>query len=371
MVLIRLSAMPIRAAVMTAPGKALEIWDLPDPDLEPGGVLLETVASEVCGTDVHLYRGRLAGVPYPIVPGHVSLGRILESRGVAEDALGAPLAVGDIVAFYDVHEVCHRCWYCLVARQPNRCPQRRVYGITYSANDGPLGGWAERIYLKPGVLILKVPAPLTPEEVIGGGCGLFTGFAAVERSTLAMGDAVLVQGTGPVGLAAIAFAALRGAGMVVATGAPADRLALARDFGADVVLSVDERSLKDRAAAVSELTGGRGVDVAIEAAGNPEAIPEGFRLLRDGGTYVIAGHYTDAGATTFNPHLDVNRKHADVRGQWGTDFSHVVRAIRLLARHRDRLPFDRVIGRAYGLADAERALADVEALRVTKALITP
>ena len=356
---------------MTGPNKPTEVRELPDPTMEPGSVLLETLASEVCGTDVHLQHGRLAGVPYPIIPGHVSVGRVLETRGVDRDATGEPLRKGDVVTFYDVHEVCNACWHCLVARQPNRCPSRKVYGITYSASEGLLGGWAERIYLKPGVRIFKLPEPLTGEDVIGGGCGLFTGYAAVERSTLAMGDTVLVQGTGPVGLGAIAFAALRGAGLVVAIGAPAPRLELARALGADVTISLERDSLEQRRSMIRELTGGRGIDVAIEATGNPAAIPEALQHLRDGGTYVIAGHYTDTGPVTLNPHIDINRKHADIRGQWGTDFHHVYRALRMLARHRDRLPFARSVGARYGIADANRALADVEALRVTKALIVP
>ena len=365
------NVMSVRAAVLVAPGKPLETWDLPDPPLEPGAVLLETIASEVCGTDVHLFHGRLAGVPYPIIPGHVSVGKVLEARDVTVDVNGQALRAGDVVTFYDVHEVCGRCWHCLVARQPNRCPSRRVYGITYSARDGLLGGWAERIYLKPGVRIFKLTEPLTADDVIGGGCGLFTGFAAVERATLQMGDVVLVQGAGPVGLAAAAFAALRGAATVIVIGAPAARLELAKTLGADVTLSLTEQSPEEREAAVREVTGGRGVDVAIEAAGNPAAIPEGFRLLRDGGTYVVAGHYTDVGSVTVNFHADVNRKHADVRGQWGTDFRHLYRALRLLAKHHARLPFARVIGARYRLGEAGKALADVESLRVTKAIITP
>ncbi len=363
--------MTIRAAVMTQPDAPLEVWDIDEPVLEDGGVLLETVASEVCGTDVHLHHGRLAGVPYPIIPGHVSVGRVLEARGTDRDAFGAKVGRGDVVTFYDVHEVCNSCYFCTVARQPNRCPSRRVYGITYSAHDGPLGGWAEQIYLKPGVRIVKLPDGLDADDVIGGGCGLFTGFAAVERSDLAMGDTVVVQGSGPVGLAAAAFAALRGAGLVITIGAPKARIELARQLGADVVLSLEDRPLAERADVIGEITHGRGADVIIEASGNPEAIGEGFSLLRDGGTYVIAGHYTDAGPTTFNPHVDVNRKHADVRGQWGTDFRHLVRSLRLLAKYRDRLPFARVIGGRYGLEQAGRALEDVAALRVTKAIIDP
>lgn len=363
--------MSIRAAVMTAPGAPLELWDLDDPILEPGGVLLETVASEVCGTDVHLHHGRLAGVPYPIVPGHVSVGRIAEAREVEADALGQPLEVGDLVTFLDVHEICHRCFHCTVARQPNRCPARKVYGITYSALEGPLGGWAEAIYLKPGVQIVKLPQGLGADDVIGGGCGLFTGFAAVERSDIAMGDAVLVQGAGPVGLSAAAFAALRGAGSIWMIGAPEPRLELGRDLGVDRTWNLDRSTPEERAAAVLEHTGGRGMDVVIEATGNPQALHEAFRLVRDGGTYVVAGHYTDGGSVSVNPHVDLNRKHLTLRGQWGTEFHHVARSLTLLGKHRDRLPFARVIGRRYGLERANEALADVASLAVTKAIITP
>ena len=363
--------MPIRAAVMVAPHQPIEQWDIDDPEIEPGGVLLETVASEVCGTDVHLSHGRLAGVPYPIIPGHVSVGRVLETGGEVHEFGGARLTPGDIVTFYDVHETCNACWFCLVAGQPNRCPSRRVYGISYSATEGPLGGWAERIYLKPGVHAFRLPESLEPDDVIGGGCGLFTGFAAVDRSGMPMGATVLVQGSGPVGLSAVAMAAIGGAGLVINIGDPSERLDLARQLGADVTLSVVENPQAEREAVIRDLTGGRGVDIAIEVAGQPAAVAEGLRLLRDGGTYVIAGHYSDTGSTDLNPHVDINRKHADIRGQWGTGLGHVERALRTLARHRDRLPLSRIIGGRYKLDGAARALADVEAMRITKAIIEP
>src|SRR5574342_493958 len=124
---------------MPAPGKPIEVRDFPDPLLEPGAVLLETVASEVCGTDVHLHHGRLAGVPYPIIPGHVSVGTVAQARGRLTTPDGDPVKEGDIVTFLDVHETCGHCYHCLVANQPNRCPSRKVYGITYSAADGLLG----------------------------------------------------------------------------------------------------------------------------------------------------------------------------------------------------------------------------------------
>ena len=363
--------MSIQAAVMVAPDRPLELWDFEEPELEPGSVLLETVASEVCGTDVHLFHGRLQGVPYPIIPGHVRVGRVLECPGVEADAMGTPLAPGDMVTFYDVHETCWSCWHCLVARQPNRCPQRRVYGITYSAREGLFGGWAEAIYLKPGVKIFRIPQGVSADQVIGGGCGLFTGFAGVDRADVAMGDTVLVQGAGPVGLSAAAFASLSGAGQVLMIGAPESRLHLGRTLGVDEAFDLQATTEEERRERILDRTGGRGPDVIIEAAGHSSAIPEGLSLLRDGGTYVIVGHYTDAGEVPLNPHVDLNRKHARVLGQWGTDFHHLARALTLLARHSEKLPMDRIVGRSYGLEAADEALADVEALRVTKALIRP
>src|SRR5213075_808965 len=98
---------------------------------------------------------------------------------------------------------------------------------------------------------------------------------------------------------------------------------------------------------------------------------EGLGLIRDGGTYVVAGHYTDTGDVSINPHRMINRKHADVRGQWGTEFHHVTGALAMAARHHDRLPLARAIGARYALADANAALAAVAGLSVTKAIIVP
>lgn len=358
-----------RAAVMTAPERPLDVRTLPDPVLGEGETWIEVVASEVCGTDVHLHHGRLAGVPYPIIPGHVSVGRVIETRGSGIDAVGRPLATGDLVTFYDVVGTCHRCFFCTVAGQSNLCAERRVYGITFSVEDGLRGGWAQSMVLTADTSIFRVPEGLGTDDVIGGGCGLFTGFGAVERAGIAPGDTVVVQGTGPVGLAAVAFARLAGCGPLIAIGDPPARLELARRMGADRTFSVSDTVPGTRLAAIEELTQGRGADVVIEASGHPSAIGEGFRVLRRGGTYVIAGHYTDAGPVEINPHLDVNRKHAVVKGRWGTEERHVARGLELLARHR--LPFASVIGRSYGLDEADQALADVGALRVTKAIIRP
>ncbi len=362
----------VRAVVMTGPGRPLELRRFAYPRAQPGGAVLEMLASEVCGTDVHLHHGRLAGVPYPIIPGHVSCGSVLETGGELLDVAGRPIVPGQLVTFYDVYQTCGRCWHCLVAKAATRCPERRVYGITTSAADGLLGGWAERIELRPGVRVLPLPPGLEPLDFMGGGCGLPTGFHAVERAQVAMGDTVIVQGSGPVGLNAAIFASLAGAARVLVIGAPAERLAAARRLGAQDTLDVLEA--KDPEARVRwalERSEGRGADVVIEATGNPAALREGLEMLRDAGRYVVVGQYTDAGDVALNPHRHLNRKHVSLHGCWGFEFTHLHRALLLMARHRERFRWRELVTREYALQDAGQALADMQRLAVVKAVIRP
>ena len=360
-----------RASVMVGPNLPLVTTVIALPPLEPGAVLLRTVASEVCGTDVHIWHGRLSGVPYPIIPGHVSVGEVAEVNGCVVDVDGHPLVPGDSVTFLDVHGTCGSCWYCTVAKASTRCPQRKVYGITYGLADGVLGGWSEYIYLKPGVKIIRLPVGVSPERFIGGGCGLPTAFHAVERGEVRLGHTVLVQGSGPVGLNAVILAQLAGAVQVILIGAPPIRLAMGRALGADETLDITATTAEERFERVMELTGGRGADVTIEASGNPAALPEGMRLTRDAGVYAVAGQYTDAGEVSFNPHRDFNRKHIELRATWGTDLSHLYKAILVMAKHGDRYRWERFVTKRYGLDGTEQALADVAAGKVIKAVIDP
>src|SRR5438552_13354954 len=110
---------------MPGPGRPLERKTVPAPSPRPRGAVLETIASEVCGIDVHLHHGRLSGVPYPIIPGHVNCGRVLETNGPLADVEGRPIMQGGLVTFFDVFGTCGNCWHCLVAKAATRCPQRR------------------------------------------------------------------------------------------------------------------------------------------------------------------------------------------------------------------------------------------------------
>jgi L-iditol 2-dehydrogenase len=360
----------VRAAVIPAPNERVTIREYPWPVLEPGSAMLKTKYSEVCGTDVHVLHGRLAGVPYPLIPGHVSIGHLAAIRGTITDIEGRAFKEGDLVTFLDVHETCGHCYECLVTKQTTRCPHRKVYGITYGANDGPLGGWADYIWMKPGVRLLRIPDGMDAASFIAGGCGLVTSVHAVERGEVRLGASVAVLGAGPVGQAALALARSSGANPVIAIGAPESRLTFAKQMGAThtIDLSVPR---EERVAQVRAITQGHGVDVVIEAAGDPRAVSDALDLVRDGGRVVIAGQYTDGGDLTINPHRQINRKHVDIRGCWGCDYSHFHKALAFLAAQGGAFPWTQAITRHYSLEQANEALAAVEGRTVVKAIIEP
>ena len=358
-----------KVAVIPEPHAPVEIREVAPPELERDSALLDVECSEVCGTDVYLHRGGLDGVPYPLVPGHVSVGRLSKIRGQLSDVEGRPFREGDRVTFLDVHRTCNACWYCLVAKASTRCPHRKVYGITYGLKDGLCGGWAEQIYLKPGTHCIHVDTDA--ETFIAGGCALPTALHAVERGEIRLGDNVLVLGSGPVGIASIILALMRGALRVFCIGAPSDRLECAKNAGAFSTLNFLEHDAAQQLDWVRENTDGRGADVSIEATGAPEAVVQAMRCTRDAGRVAVVGQYTDHGSVTLNPHSDLNKKHLDIRGVWGSDFSHFFRGVKLICDPQRSDVWRAMKTRTYNLSQANEALADVAAGRVLKALMKP
>ncbi|HEX8000782.1 MAG TPA: zinc-binding dehydrogenase [Pyrinomonadaceae bacterium] len=360
----------VLAALIPEPHAPVEVRELSVPELELNSALLDVELSEVCGTDVYLQQGRLKGVPYPLIPGHVSVGRLSKIRGQLVDVAGRPFAEGDRVTFLDVHRTCNACWHCLVAKTTTRCPHRKVYGITYGLADGLTGGWAQKLYLKPDTRCIRL-GEIDFEKFMAGGCALPTALHAVERAEVALGDTVLVLGSGPVGLSVVIFALMRGALRVLCTGAPEHRLEAARKMGAAATLNIETADEQTRAQWVLEHTEGRGADVTIEATGAPPAVVEAMRYTRDAGRVLVVGQYTDHGEVSFNPHLDLNRKHLDVRGCWGSDFSHFYRGVQIMADPLRSQAWSLLKLDRYHLNEANEALAAVSAGTVVKALIAP
>jgi L-iditol 2-dehydrogenase len=362
--------MNIRAVVMPAPNQDLEMREIPEPELEPGAAMLRTTFSEVCGTDVHLHHGKLAGVPYPIIPGHVSVGILEKIRGEIKDVDGEIFKEGDEAAFLVGQVRCVICCYCTVAKATTRCPERRVYGITFGANEGPLGGWAEKIWLKSGTKLIRLPGDLDPQTYIGGGCGLNTAIHAVDRADIKLGDCVVVLGAGPVGQSVTAFSSLSGANQVLVIGAPDNRLAFSRRMGATDTIGL-EAMPEDRVDWVRQHTKGRGADVVIEAAGDPRAVSQALDTVRDNGRVVVVGQYTDNGPVEINPHVQINKKHVEMRGSWGSDFSHFYRSIAVMAEHHHERPWRELAERQFSLEETPAALRAIAHREIVKAVICP
>ncbi len=368
----------VQAAVMKGPHQPVTIEEFPMPELPTGGILLKTMLSEVCGTDIHIHHGRLESVPYPIIPGHVSCGVIAAIRGnqPVYDIHNQPFKEGDTVAFLDVAETCYSCYYCSVVKQITRCAHRKVYGVTYSCNDGRLlGGWSQYIQLVPGTKLLRLPDGLDPVSYCGGGCGLNTALHTVDRADIQLGDNVAVLGVGPVGQSVVAFARISGATRVLAIDTETDRLEFARQMGATHTFNLRDYSHSEENERIKEINrlsdSGYGFDVCIECAGVPTAVRDALLYARDGGRVVITGQYTDVGSIEINPHQLINKKHIQVRGCWGSDFSHFYRAIEIQSKYHKQYPWKRMIGKTFQLSEINEAMKAVAERTVVKAAIAP
>lgn len=339
---------------------------------EPGAALIRTEMAGICGTDVHLWKGELP-ITLPVILGHETVGRIEQlGDGLERDWTGLPLKVGDRVT-WNSSTSCGQCFYCAEKHQPTRCPHRRAYGIGHRCDAPPhfLGGYAEFHYLRPRTTIFKIPDDLPTESVIGAGCALNTAIQGVERTGIQWRDTVVVQGAGPVGIAALAVAKSAGAGRVIVIGGPAARLQMASRFGASTVIAIDEvKNPADRIEEVRRLTGGYGADVVLECAGVPGAVVEGMEMCRDGGKYLVLGHYCDAGPVSWNPHV-VTRKQLTVVGSWSSEPRHLKAALEFLRATQREFPFAEMVSHRFNLEQADQALATTAAWNCAKSVLVP
>lgn len=339
-----------RAVVLSEFGSPLEVRQYPVPAAPPGGMVVATRYGGICGTDLHLRAGRLP-VPVPLVLGHEGLGVVRESR------MGG-FAGGEVVMWAS-SIACGGCEACVRHKEPTLCADRRTYGVNRSVEDGePLSGaWADYICLRPGTTVVRLPDGVAPVAAMSLACaGPTMVHALTERRPVRVGETVIVQGAGPVGLAAAALAQLSGAGKVTIVGGPPARLELARELG-----------IGDEWVGVGAEVGE--ADLVIECAGVPRAVAQGVRMARRGGAYLVVGQYTDAGDTLVNPHQIVHRQ-LSVHGSWAFSGAHLAEYVRLLPALTARFDLARLVT-AYPLDEHAAALDDVAAGRVLKAVLTP
>ena len=366
--------MQSRGAVLRSFGAPLEIESFDVPDPEPGALLVKVAYAGICGTDVHLQAGHLP-MPTPVILGHEAVGVVAAlGRDVPADALGTPLADGDRVTWAS-SIACGRCFYCHRERQPTLCENRRVYGISRRSDGWPhlLGSWGDLQYLEAGSTVVRLPDEVTFEAPIALGCAgptVVHGLLGIAKP--GVGDTVVVQGCGPVGLAAAMFGRLAGAGRIVMVGGPPGRLELAQSLGvADAYVDIfDVTDPGMRVGVVIEQTrGARGADLVVEATGVPSAVAEGLEMCRPNGTYLVLGQYTDHGPTPLNPHL-ITRKQLRVLGSWALSGADVVDFVVSLPQLIERFDLARLVS-SYPLEAVNGALDDVRAGEVTKATLVP
>jgi L-iditol 2-dehydrogenase len=348
------------AAALVAPGQALEIIDVEIPArIEPGALLVRMTAATLCGTDVHVRDGAVASgrvkMDLPVILGHEMTGRIVAmGDGPPTDSIGQPLGIGDRVVW--THGMCGRCRNCVVEGTPNLCVNRRRY-MTESARTFPFlsGGLAEYGYVYPTSGRVRVPEDITDEVTAAASCALRTVVHGFDRlGQLDDRQVVVIQGSGPLGLFAVAKAVTSGAGRIIIVGGPAARLDLASRWGAtDRIDVADVRTADERVSAVQQLTGGRGADVVIEMSGAPSAFNEGMSMLAAGGRYLVVGQ-AHGDTVAFNPSTIVF-KHATVIGCLSAGVQHYWRALQFLSRYSDRFAWQDMISGPYRLEDVNDA----------------
>ena len=272
---------------------------------EPGAIVATVELAGVCGTDVHLQAGRLP-IPLPVVLGHEGVGRVgALGDGVTVDALGAPLAAGDLIAWGSSIS-CGDCFYCRDAQEPTLCERRRIYGINRRADEWPrLGGaWAEAIYLHPGTMVVRLEPDMPPEAVIALGCAGPTavhGLLGVAPRGGRRDGRGPGRGSGRPGDGDVRPARRRGACGASSAGPRRGSSVPARSAWATCISTSTRTPRPSGWTRCGSLTGGRGGDLVVEATGAPAAVAEGIDLCRPGGRYLVLGQYTDHGPTPAEP----------------------------------------------------------------------
>lgn len=372
--------MRAKAAVFVESGRPFELREFPVPEPEPGAIVVKVRLANICGSDLHQWRGDGGAYipPGGRVVGHEMVGAVAAlGRDIHADSLGQPLKEGDRVV-YTYFYPCRRCWACARGRFC-LCPNR-VLHYNEPADQPPHfnGGFAEYYYLRPNHFVFKVPDELPDEMVAPANCALSQVIYGLAHANPEFGDTVVVQGAGGLGLYAVAVAKEMGAGQVIAIDALPQRLALAREFGADHTISLSEYPTPaDRIERVKALTEGRGAEVVVEVVGLPQVILEGLRMVQPGGTYVEVGTISAKFTVEVSPSV-LLRGNMRVIGVNQYDPWVLPRALEFLRRHKGRYPFDRIVSHRFPLEAINDAFAQAEwfgrrpdEAAITRAAIAP
>ena len=351
-------------------------------------MIVKVEMTGVCGTDPHIiYDAKpfpwVNEKFYPFIPGHEFVARIEElgPDSPKTDVEGQPLKTGDLVGICvdDMDMVsCGTCYHCATGF-PVYCTNRipREFPILLK---GWQRGWAEYRYTHGADAVYKLPEDIALEAAVLLE-PLSIAVSAFERAStgaswlyhgMGPGKTVVIQGSGPIGVLLTAMSKLCGAGKTITIGAPDNRLALCREFGADETISIEKfPSPDDRVAAVKEMTPyGEGADVVFEAAGVSGAFTEGLNMVRDKGTFVELGHFTDRGTEPVSPFL-LCSKNINLFGVYGGMPPDFLWAKRILTRYHRQIPFEKLVTHKFKIDEAKQALQTMRKMESMKTVIVP
>jgi putative phosphonate catabolism associated alcohol dehydrogenase len=359
-----------KAAIFSTPRGRMEIRDVALPAVEPDGILVRVTRANICGSDLHIWRGDTPLRPGQHIIGHEMVGRVAElGRHIRTDSQGQPLAVGDRVTYLYFY-FCGRCYACL---EGYRAACVNMMRTPYQMGDVMLsmGAYAEYYYLRPGHYVFKVPDELSDEVVAPVNCALAQVTYGLQRIGLRLGQSIVIQGAGGLGLYATAVARDMGASTIIVIDRLASRLQMAAAFGADHLIDLGDLDTEDkRVRRVRELTNGWGADVCVEVVGSPSVIPEGIRMLKNGGRYLVMGSINpkqtaplEAGRLVFGRLTLVALATYE---PWV-----IPQALDFLRRNRQRYPFEKLISHSFPLTEIDEAFAQADAGAVIRASLVP
>jgi len=355
-----------RAAVLVKTG-LVETWEVSIADPEPGGVVVKVVLGGVCGSDLHIVSGEAGEMPFPIILGHEGVGRIEKlGKGVKTDYASVPVKEGDLV-YWSPIRACHRCYTCTVLGQ-TPCENSQFFEHAQKPN---WASYADYAWIPNGMAFYRLPDHAQPDAVAALGCALPTALRGYEQGgPVRTGEAVLVQGAGPVGLSAVLVAAMSGAREIIVLDAVESRLAVAESLGATMTVNLRGTTAEQRHAAVYDRVGPNGPDVVVEAAGHLSAFPEGVNLTGRHGRYIVVGLWGAIGDAVTQPR-DLTIKNMRVVGAAFPMDRHYYKAMHLAVRLQDRFPLAKLVSHRFGIAEANAALDAVKTGKAVKAVIDP
>ncbi|MFQ5733449.1 MAG: zinc-binding dehydrogenase [Planctomycetaceae bacterium] len=362
-------------ATFTGVRQPFEIREFPVPNPEPGAILVKVRLANVCGSDLHAWRGeydltRGQKPPYCLSIGHEMAGEVAKlGDGVTTDSAGQPLTIGDRIV-YQYFCPCGTCKACRGGKTP-RCEAGMRYRFPPTEYPHFNAAFGQYFYLQPGQALYRVPDNV-PDDLAGpANCALSQVIDGLERGNLGIGHTLVIQGAGGLGVNAVAVAKERGVSQIIIIDGVESRLELATEFGADVTLNLNELNTpEERVRRVKELTAGDGADAVLELVGLGAVIPEGLAMLGSGGDYLMIGNINQKQRCELAP-ADLVHGGKTIRGLMWYRPQSLQTALTLLSTRADRYPFHKILSHKYPLTEVTQAFHDQDSGSVQRAALLP